>query len=308
MTTQRANFRLSQLRRILDPSAVAGVGGKLVQGQTAEDTDKRQPVAVVLGAGAGIGQGVAAKFAAEGYHTVVCRRGSGPNRLLRDEDDAVGKLEAFAQAIRDRGGKATPRFMDGTDPEQVGKMVKEVEENIGPIHFVNYNIGAQVGNRTLEQTSYRIFELGWRLGALGAFAIAKEVAPYMTKRGHGTIIYTSATAAYRGNKEQHAHTAAMGGRMRLTQSLAAELGPKGIHICHVNMDGLINAPDTAGIFMKRADPNGYQNTLDKRKSTNEIIEPVDVANTYYHLHCQPRGIWTLDLDIRPWTTPAWFNS
>ena len=185
----------------------------------------------------------------------------------------------------------------------------------------------------------------------------------MLKRGHGTIIYTSATAAYRGNSGQHAHTMAMGGRMRLTQSLNAELGPQGIHICHVNMDvriplpsptmtslsprppsphlpvpsshlldlpcpslrpsrwslcssdpvaarqqGLINAPETAGAFMRRRDPDGYQATLDQRKASEEIIEPEDVANTYYHLHMQPRGVWTLDLDIRPWTTPAWFNT
>ena len=64
----------------------------------------------------------------------------------------------------------------------------------------------------------------------------------MLKRGHGTIIYTSATAAYRGNSGQHAHTMAMGGRMRLTQSLNAELGPQGIHICHVNMDVRIPLP------------------------------------------------------------------
>ena len=60
--------------------------------------------------------------------------------------------------------------------------------------------------------------------------------------------------------------------------------------------------------MRRRDPEGYRATLDQRKASEEIIEPEDVANTYYHLHMQPRGVWTLDLDIRPWTTPAWFNT
>ena len=72
-----------------------------------------------------------------------------------------------------------------------------------------YNIGAQVGSRSLEKTSYRIFNLALSMGAIGAFALAKEVSPHMIKRGKGTIIYTSATAAYRGNAGQHAHTAAM---------------------------------------------------------------------------------------------------
>jgi len=74
----------------------------------------------------------------------------------------------------------------------------------------------------------------------GAFALAKEVAPYMLSRGGGTIIYTSATAAYRGNAGQHAHTMAMAGRRHLAQSLNNELGPQGIHVAHVNIDGMVN--------------------------------------------------------------------
>merc|ERR1712110_993596 len=124
----------------------------------------------------------------------------------------------------------------------IAALFQKVEETIGPISFVNYNIGAQMGDRPLEATSYRIFEIGWRLGILGAFATAKEAAKYMVPRGRGTIVYTSATAAFRGKELQHAHTAAMGGRRMLTQSLAAELGPKGIHVVHVNIDGLVNAP------------------------------------------------------------------
>ena len=80
----------------------------------------------------------------------------------------------------------------------------------------------------MDKTSYRIFELAWRMGTLGAFAIAKEVSPHMISRGGGTIVYTSSTSAVRGNPGQHAHTAAMGGRRNLAQSLSAELGPQGM--------------------------------------------------------------------------------
>lgn len=72
--------------------------------------DSCTPVALIIGAGAGIGQGVGAKFAAEGYHTVLVRRGAGPNRLLTDADDSKGSLEAFAQSLRDAGGLATTMF------------------------------------------------------------------------------------------------------------------------------------------------------------------------------------------------------
>ena len=111
-------------------------------------------------------------------------------------------------------------FADGTEPVAVGALVERIEEQIGPIDFVNYNVGAQIGPRALDATSYRIFERAWRMGALGAFATAKEVSRHMLGRGRGTIVYTSATAAVRGNAGQHAHAAAMGGRRMLAQSLA----------------------------------------------------------------------------------------
>lgn len=266
-------------------------------------------VAIVLGAGAGIGQGVARKFAKEGFHVVVVRRGEGPDRLMKPEDDSKSKLEAFAESLRKAGGMATAMFADGTVPEQLAALFQKVEETIGPIHFINYNIGAQVGDRSVEKTNYRIFELAWRLGSLGAFATAKEAAKYMVPRGHGTIVYTSATAAMRGRPLQHAHTAAMGGRRMVTQSLAAELGPKGIHIAHVNIDGLINAPETAMEFMKRSvGPDEADKFVKGLQQTEEIVEPDGVAETYFHLHMQPKGVWTQELDVKPWTTKAWFSN
>jgi len=293
---RRASFRLAALCRGLSAERVA-----------AEAPDARTPVALILGAGAGIGQAVAAKFAMEGYHAVMVRRGAGPNRLLTEEDDSKRVMEELADTLRKEGGKATPIFADATSPEETAALVKRVEDEIGPIHFINYNIGAQVGNRPIDSTSYRIFELAWRMGSLGAFAIAKEAAPYMVKRGHGTIVYTSATSAVRGNSGQHAHAAAMGARRNLAQSLNHELGPKGIHVAHVVMDGVVNAPDTSIRLMSRMDKN-FDKVVAKKMEKQEILEPVPIADTYFHLHVQPRSVWTLELDMRPWTTTPWFNS
>merc|ERR1712072_1110583 len=105
----------------------------------------------------------------------------------------------------------------------------------------------------------------------------------MVPRGYGTIVYTSATAAMRGREKQHAHTAAMSARRMLTQSLAAELGPKGIHVVHANIDGLINAPETVGGFMKRAtgSNNTFNELVNRLQATEEIVEPVGVADTYF---------------------------
>ena len=101
-----------------------------------------------------------------------------------------------------------------------------IEKDIGPIEAVIYNLGAQIGDRNLQATSYRAFEMGWRLATFGLFRTASVVTPKMEERGRGTILVTSATAAVRGNKGQHSHAAAMGGRRMLCQSLNAEFGPK----------------------------------------------------------------------------------
>jgi NAD(P)-dependent dehydrogenase (short-subunit alcohol dehydrogenase family) len=187
------------------------------------------------------------------------RRGPGKSSL--SDETTAGKFEAFVQSIHDDGGTAQAFFASGTDPDQVAELIKKIETEVGPIHVAIYNIGAQVGNRTLEKTSYRIFNLALSMGAVGAFALTKEVSPYMIERGHGTIIFTSATAAYRGNAGQHAHTAAMGARRNLVQSFNAELAPKGIHCCHVNMDGPVDAPETIGKMM----PEMFEKMLETKK-------------------------------------------
>ena len=117
-----------------------------------------------------------------------------------------------------------------------------IEKDIGPIEAVIYNLGAQIGDRNLQATSYRAFEMGWRLATFGLFRTASVVTPKMEERGRGTILVTSATAAVRGNKGQHSHAAAMGGRRMLCQSLNAEFGPKGIHVAHIIIDGAVDAP------------------------------------------------------------------
>ncbi len=132
-----------------------------------------------------------------------------------------------------------------------------------------------------------------------------QVSPYMIKRGTGTLIFTSATAAYRGNAGQHAHAAAMGGRRMLSQSLNAELGPQGIHVCHVNVDGPVLAPETIG---KMLGTEKFEAMVKEKVPKDELIIPESVADTYFMLHSQARSSWTHDLDIRPWKTMPWFNS
>ena len=162
-----------------------------------------KPVCLVIGAGAGIGGTVAARFAREGYHAVLCRRSDG---------DGLAKL---VDGIKAEGDEATGFLMNAIEPDSIEEQVAHIEANIGPIEVAIYNLGAQIGNRALAETSEKAFEMGWRLGTLGLFRLARVLCPIMEDRGGGKLLVTSATSAMRGNAGQHSHAAAMGGRRAL---------------------------------------------------------------------------------------------
>lgn len=256
-------------------------------------TDPRKPVCLVLGAGAGIGGTVGARFALEGYHSVLCRR-----------SDSQG-LEATLDDIRKQGFEASGHLVNAVEEDSIEEVIANTEADTGPIEVVVYNLGAQVGNRSLEETSYKTFELGWRMATLGLFRVATHACPRMATRGKGTIIVTSATAAMRGNAGQHSHAAAMAGRRMLCQTLGAELGPKGVHVVHVLIDGAVDAPDTLG---KLLGPERYAELRKTRGMEHEgLMLPSAIAETYLHLARQPRSTWTNEIDLRSFSDSPWWN-
>ena len=141
------------------------------------------PVCLVIGAGAGIGGTVGARFAREGYHACLCRRS--------DEDG----LNRLVEEIRKDGGSATGFLLNAVEPGSIEQRVADVEAEIGPIEVAIYNLGAQIGDRALQDTSPKAFETGWRLGTFGLFRLASVLFPLMVERGKGTLLVTSSTAA-----------------------------------------------------------------------------------------------------------------
>ncbi len=253
---------------------------------------KEKPVCFVLGAGAGIGGTAGRKFASQGYHAVLCRR-----------SDADG-LKALVDGIREQGGEASGFLLNAVKDHAIEDQIDRVESEIGPIEVMIYNLGAQVGNRALGDTSYKVFELGWRMATFGLFRVASALLPRMVERGHGTLIVTSATAAMRGAAGQHSHAAAMAGRRMLCQTLNAEFGPQGIHVAHVVVDGSVDAPDTLGKML------GAERFAALRSTTGAadgLILPEQVAETYLHLVRQHRSTWTFELDVRSWSDKPWWN-
>lgn len=252
-----------------------------------------KPVCLVIGAGAGIGGNVGKRFAAGGYHAVLCRRSDGEG------------LQAMVEGIQSDGGSATGYLLNAAEEGSLEERITQVESDIGPIETVVYNLGAQIGNRSLEDTSYKAFELGWRLGTFGLFRTASVLCPLMASRGKGTILVTSATAAVRGNAGQHSHAAAMGGRRMLCQSLNAQYAPLGVHVAHILIDGAVDAPDTLG---KMLGGELFEKLRSERGGENDgLMLPAEMAETYYHVAHQHRSAWTHELDLRAFSDLAWWN-
>ena len=252
-----------------------------------------KPVCLVIGAGAGIGGNIGKKFAAEGYHAVLCRRS--------DEEG----LHSLVAEIEAAGGSASGHILNAIEDGAIEERIAQVEADVGPIEVAAYNLGAQIGDRKLEETSYKQFEMGWRLGTFGLFRLAHSVCLPMEVRGKGTILVTSATAAVRGNAGQHSHAAAMGGRRMLCQTLNAQFAPRGIHIVHVLIDGAVDAPDTLG---KMLGPERFQELREARGLEHDgLMLPEKIADTYYHVAQQHRSAWTHELDLRSFSDLAWWN-
>jgi NAD(P)-dependent dehydrogenase (short-subunit alcohol dehydrogenase family) len=252
-----------------------------------------KPVCLVVGAGAGIGGNVGMRFAREGYHAVLCRR-----------SDQEG-LDALVASIQSEGGSASGFLLNAIEPDALEERMAAVEAEIGPIQVVVFNLGAQIGDRALRDTSYKAFEMGWRLATFGLFRVASFVCPLMEERGKGTLLVTSATASVRGNSGQHSHAAAMGGRRMLCQSLNAEFGPKGIHVAHIIIDGAVDAPDTLGKMLGK---EMFEKLRESRGREHDgLLLPSKVADTYFHVAQQHRSAWTHEIDMRSFSDRPWWN-
>ncbi len=252
-----------------------------------------KPVCLVMGAGAGIGGNVAKRFAREGYHAALCRR---------SDQDGLNKLVGD---IEEKGGSASGYILNAVKDDTIEQRVAAIEADIGPIEVVVFNLGAQIGNRALADTTYKAFEIGWRMATFALFRTAAAVCPGMEERGKGTILVTSATAAVRGNAGQHSHAAAMGGRRMLCQSLNAEFSAKGIHVAHIIVDGSVDAPDTLGKMLGR---EKFQQLRESKGMQHDgLMLPAKIADTYFHLAQQHRSAWTHELDMRAFSDLAWWN-
>ena len=236
----------------------------------------KPPVALVIGAGDATGGAIAKRFAAAGLTACMTRR------------DAA-KLQPLIDAIVAAGGTAHGFASDARKEEEVIALVERIEAEIGPIEVLVFNIGANVPSPVVEETARKYFKI-WEMACFGGFLNGREVAKRMLQRGRGTIIFTGATAALRGSANFAAFAGAKHALRALAQSMARELGPQGIHVAHVVVDGAIDTE-----FIRSTFPDRYA-----LKEQGGILNPEHIAENYWHLHAQPRDAWTFELDLRPY--------
>ena len=233
-------------------------------------------VVLVIGAGDATGGAIAKRFAREGYIACVTRR-------------SADKLKPLVDEIIADGGQAHGFASDARKEEDVAELVETIERDIGTIEAFVFNIGANVPCSILDETARKYFKI-WEMACYAGFLTAQAVARRMVTRQRGTILFTGATAGLRGAAGFAAFAGAKHGIRALAQSMARELGPRGIHVGHVVVDGAI---DTA--FIRDTFPD-----LNARKDQDGILDPAHIADNYWHLHAQPRDAWTFELDLRPW--------
>ena len=224
-------------------------------------------VAVVVGAGPGLGAATARRFAEAGMRVAVARR----------------RADQAQDLAKEIGGQAYA--CDAADRATVDRLFESVTGDLGTPAVVSFNAGAYRPGSILEIPP-EDFEHCWRIGCLGGFNVGQVAARLMVEAGHGTILFTGATASLRGGAGFANLAVPKFGLRALAQSMARELAPRGVHVAHLIIDGQI-----------AAERPGYS---EAERGEDAVLKPEAIAEAAYQLHLQPRSAWTQELDLRPW--------
>ncbi len=234
-------------------------------------------IVLVAGVGGGLGFGICRRFAAAGYDIAMVSR--------KQE-----RLEPLAERINEDGdGRVHVCPADIRDEDTVEELFDRVEAAHGPIAAAVFNAGAQYRQPFLDIPA-DLFEKVWRLGCYAGFLVGRAAARRMLPRGEGSILFTGATASIRGAAEFAAFAASKSGLRALAQSMAREFGPKGIHVAHVVVDGLIDTPVIRERFSAEI----------ASLPADGALSPEAIGQAYVDLHHQNRSAWSFEIDLRPW--------
>jgi NAD(P)-dependent dehydrogenase (short-subunit alcohol dehydrogenase family) len=224
-----------------------------------------QKGALIVGAGEGLSASIARKLAAAGFKVALAARNT-------------DRLSGLVSEI-----KGSAFVCNASEPGDVSRMFSKVAGCMEKLDVVIFNASARVRGPIAKLDPVEV-ERALRITAFGGFLVDREAAQVMEPRGSGTILFTGATAGVKGFAQSAAFAMGKFAIRGLAQSMARELGPKGIHVAHIIIDG--------GIRSSR-NPNPHD-------QTDNFLDPDAIADAYMHLISRPRSVWTRELDVRPW--------
>ncbi len=226
-----------------------------------------KPVCLITGVGDGTGAALARRFA-DTYRVAMLARNE--QRLRSLEDDLA----------HSRG-----YICDVGDLKALEAVVKSVRTEMGPPHVFVHNAVSATLNTFLE-ADVADLEHNFRVNTVSLYYLARALAPAMIDAGSGAIVVTGNTAAHRGIPRYAAFAPTKAAQRILAQSLARDLGPKGVHVAYVTIDAAIDTPWS-------------RKPVDADKPDDFFSKPVDIAAEVYHVAHQPRSTWSFDVEIRP---------
>jgi NADP-dependent 3-hydroxy acid dehydrogenase YdfG len=217
--------------------------------------------ALIVGAGAGLSASLARLFAKNGLRVTLAARDTGKLAALCSETGAA----AIAT--------------DATNPADVARLFDAIE----PPDVVVYNASARARGKFTELDPAAVAQ-AIAISAYGGFLVAQQALQRMLPRAEGAILFTGASASVKGYAQSAAFAMGKFALRGLAQSLAREFSPQGIHIAHFVIDGGIRSAT-------RTVPADQPDSL---------LDPDDIAATYWHVLTQKRSAWTWEVELRPW--------
>jgi NAD(P)-dependent dehydrogenase (short-subunit alcohol dehydrogenase family) len=231
--------------------------------QKIREKSMTDPVCAIVGVGPKNGAAFARRFDEAGYRIALLSRSLELSEKLASE---LRNAQAFQ--------------CNAADPTSVERAFARVRDALGEVDVLIFNAGSGSW-KTIEEIAPEEFELGWRVNALGALVSSQQVIPAMKARGSGRIIFVGATASLRGRPKTTGFASAKAAQRSLAQSMAKHLGPQGIHVSLLIIDGVIDIPGSGAA------------------NSGERLDPNDIAELAHYLTTQPRSAWSFEVEARP---------
>ncbi|KAG5028629.1 hypothetical protein AAZX31_05G079900 [Glycine max] len=248
-------------------------------------------IAAIVGVGPNLGLSIARKFAHEGYTVAILARDLG--RLSRFADEIAREEKAQVFAIR----------IDCSDSRSVREAFEGVL-SLGFVEILVYNAYQPLPWYPTSFQDLRVdsFEKSLAISSVGAFHCAQQVLSGMVERGKGTILFTGCSASLNGIVGYSELCCGKFALRALSQCLAKEFQPQGVHVAHVIIDGVIGPP-RGPMLTTTSSSSQRRNSLGEQSSGvvgggEGTMDPDSLAQTFWHLHVQDRNAWTQEMDLR----------